>query len=66
MTAECKCCGKKKELRIGVCWDCAEAESIIDDGTDMRDNGTVIDGERRPAKTAMEKLKLLIERGWAH
>ena len=62
--AECKTCGKKAELRLGYCWECAEAESIIFEGTDMRDKGMVFDGEERPAKTAMEKLQFLIKKGW--
>ena len=37
MTGQCICCGRTQELRLGVCWDCAEAESVIEDGTDMRD-----------------------------
>ena len=54
----CTVCGGNKETRMGVCWECAEAESIIADGTDMYDKGN--------AKTAMEKLKMLIARGWKH
>ena len=65
MTGECKSCGKNKDLRLGHCWDCAEAESIIEDGTDMRDKGIFDNGTDRPAKTAMEKLRLLIEKGWS-
>ena len=35
---ECKCCKKEKDLRLGFCFDCAEAESIIVDGVDMYNN----------------------------
>ncbi len=35
---ECICCKRKKKLRFGFCFDCAEAESIIVDGVDMFDN----------------------------
>jgi hypothetical protein len=34
---ECKCCNREQELRMGFCFDCANAESIIVDGTDMWD-----------------------------
>jgi len=34
---KCKCCGHEKELRMGVCFDCANAESIIVEGVDMWD-----------------------------
>jgi len=65
MTGECKCCGRVKELRLGHCWECAEAESIIDEGLDMRDKGIVVDGVERPAQTPMEKLKMLVSHGWS-
>jgi hypothetical protein len=35
MTGQCICCGRTQDLRLGACWDCAEAESVIEDGTDM-------------------------------
>lgn len=63
MTGICKFCGESKDLREGGCWDCAEAEAIIDEGLDMRDNG--INGEKnRAAIFAGEKLRLLIQKGW--
>lgn len=34
---KCKCCNQEKDLRIGVCFDCATAESIIEEGVDMYD-----------------------------
>ena len=64
MTGECKTCGKIADLRLDHCWNCVEAESILSEGTDMRDNGVSIDGEQRPARTAMEKLRFLIQKGW--
>ena len=36
-TIKCICCGREKELRFGVCFDCANAESIIVEGADMWD-----------------------------
>lgn len=58
----CKICNKDKELRMGTCFDCAEAESILFGGTDMHDKG--LNGSNKPAKSSLEKLKLLIEKGW--
>ena len=58
----CKVCQQKKELREGVCFDCADAESIIYEGLDMYDKGK--NGTNEPAKTALEKLQLLIAKGW--
>jgi hypothetical protein len=59
---KCKICGKEKELRLEVCFDCADAESIIAEGLDMFDKG--INGKDEPANTAMEKVQLLIAKGW--
>jgi hypothetical protein len=59
---KCLCCNKDKELRFGVCFDCAEIQSIIVDGTDMRENG--LKEDNKPAKTSLEKVKLLRERGY--
>jgi hypothetical protein len=37
MENNCKCCGRNLELRFGVCFDCADAESVIVEGVDMWD-----------------------------
>jgi hypothetical protein len=58
----CKICNKQNDLRFGVCFQCAEAESIIGDGLDMMDNGP--DENDEPAKTPLEKLKFLVNKGW--
>ena len=34
---KCKICGEEVKLRLGVCFTCADFESIIEDGTDMHD-----------------------------
>ncbi len=34
---KCKCCSREKELRLGFCFDCVNAESIIVEGVDMWD-----------------------------
>jgi hypothetical protein len=59
---ECTVCRKPKELRMGVCFDCAEAESIIHEGLSMFDIGP--NGCQTPAKTPMEKLIFLMQKGW--
>jgi len=53
---KCQSCEREDDIRVGHCFDCVEAESIITEGKDMRDNGNV--------KTSLEKLKMLIEKGW--
>ena len=35
--AQCICCKRDQELRFGSCFDCADAESIIEEGVDMYD-----------------------------
>jgi hypothetical protein len=35
--AQCKCCEREMELRLGYCFDCVNSESVILDGTDMYD-----------------------------
>lgn len=32
---KCEWCQNERNLRLGVCWSCAEAESIIGDGLGM-------------------------------
>jgi len=36
--AQCKCCKREQDLRMGYCFDCVEAESIIETGLDMFDS----------------------------
>ena len=59
---ECRICKQNRDLRMGACFDCAEAETIIAEGLDMYDKG--IDGKEEPAKSAMQKVQLLIQKGW--
>ena len=61
---ECSICKKNKDLSLGSCFDCADAESIIAEGLDMWDKG--IDGKEDQAKTSMDKLKLLTQKGWKY
>ena len=60
----CKICKRPISLgsnRYDVCWYCAEAESIIDEGLDMFDKG--LSNDNTPATSAMDKVRLLIARG---
>jgi len=65
---KCLVCNKNvggNDVRMGVCWDCAEAEEIIANGVDMYDKGP--DGDvKKPASTSMDKLRFLIKKGWKH
>lgn len=54
-------CSKTRDTRLGYCFSCAEAESIIAEGLDMYDKG--LNGGEIPAKTAMEKVELLRQKG---
>lgn len=49
----CQCCHRKKDLRLGYCWDCIEMESVMVDGTDMYDN---------KIGNSMDRLKYIIDR----
>lgn len=64
---KCEICKKdvpSNSIRIGVCWDCMEADSIISEGLDMYDKGPK--NNNIPAKTAREKLSFLVSRGWTN
>lgn len=59
MTGTCNCCGRNLDLRLGFCFDCAEMESVIADGTDMRDNPVPhTDG----FSSHMDKLKYILDK----
>jgi len=65
MKTLCIICGKAKELRMGFCFSCADAQSIIADGVDMYDDEDHI-GTQIPASEANARLKKLIENGWSY
>lgn len=52
MTGKCECCERTRDLRLGHCFDCAEAESVIQDGTDMSDI--------KVAESSLDKLKVIL------
>lgn len=55
---KCKCCNKKTDLRMGFCFNCATAESIIYDGTYMNNiHIKKIDGY----SISMNKLKEILK-----
>ncbi len=56
--AQCKCCKREKELRMGYCFDCVEAEAIIEQGLDMYDKEIPVeDGLTK----GMSKLKHILK-----
>jgi len=59
---KCNMCGEKKDLRLGWCWNCAEAQSILNTGKDMYENGE--GGVEFPVKEVNTRLKMLINKGW--
>jgi len=63
MTGICKFCKQKKDLREGGCFDCADAEAIIEEGLDMYDKG-IYGIANNKAISAGQKLSLLISKGW--
>lgn len=58
---QCAGCGKIADLRMGHCFQCATIESIIVNGYDMMEIG-LDDKIDNPAKTSLEKIKLLNQR----
>ena len=61
---KCKTCNLEKELRMEICFNCAEAESIIATGLDMYDRG--LNRSNIPAFAAIDKVKLLVQSGWSY
>lgn len=56
---KCKCCNREQDLRFGVCFDCAEAESVVVDGVDMYDKEIPqIDGLSKSLSKVQHILKL--------
>jgi hypothetical protein len=59
MTQECKCCGRTQDTRMGFCFDCAEAESVIVDGTDMYDKPIE---KQEGLSTALSKVQYILKK----
>lgn len=60
--SNCSWCGRDKDIRMGVCFDCAEAQSIMVSGKDMYEKGK--GGIELPCKEVTERLRMLIKKGW--
>ena len=60
--SKCECCGREEDLRMGYCFDCAEAQTIIVDGTDMYDKG--LPDDLKTESKSMDKVRFLIRKGW--
>jgi hypothetical protein len=59
MENNCNCCGRNLELRFGVCFDCADAESVIVEGVDMWDKEIPkIEG----LSTSLSKLQYILKK----
>jgi predicted ATP-dependent serine protease len=55
---QCKCCKREKDLRFGFCFDCADAESIIEEGVDMYDKEIP---KQEGMSTSMSKLQHILK-----
>ena len=58
MSEQCKCCEEIKDLRLGFCFECAELESVIKDGTNMYDKEIP---KNDGFSQSMNKLKYIIK-----
>lgn len=60
---KCTMCGREEDLRMGWCWDCAEAQNIIGNGVGMFEDEVegVVEFD---VKLVNERLKKLIDLGW--
>jgi hypothetical protein len=56
---KCKCCNRERDLRFGVCFNCADAESVIEEGVDMWDKEIPkIEG----LSTSLSKLQYILKK----
>ena len=56
--SKCQCCKREEDLRLGFCWDCANAESIIKEGLDMYDKEIT---KQEGMSTSMSKLQHILK-----
>jgi len=56
--AQCKCCNRDLDLRFGFCFDCATAESIIQEGLDMYDKEIP---KQEGMSTSMSKVQYILK-----
>lgn len=57
MEMKCKCCNRQEELRMGYCFDCTDAESVIADGINMFDQDIP---KRDNESISMSKLNYIL------
>ncbi len=62
MSFKCACCEKSNDTRMGVCFDCAECESLIAEGLDMRDKSPVILEGMEPYSKHLNILKTILKK----
>jgi hypothetical protein len=63
MAQECKCCGRTQDTRMGFCFDCVEAESVIVEGVDMYDKEIpLVEGLTK----GMSKLQYILKKYLKH
>jgi hypothetical protein len=63
MAQECKCCGRIQDTRMGFCFDCVEAESVIVEGVDMYDEEIpLVEGLTK----GMSKLQYILKKYLKH
>ena len=55
---KCRCCNREQELRLGFCFDCANAESIMVEGVDMYDKKIL---KEEGLSFALTKLKHILK-----
>ncbi len=56
---KCKCCNREEELRFGVCFDCADAESVIVEGVNMWDKKIP---QKEDLSTGLSKLQYILSK----
>lgn len=59
MRNNCSCCGRQMDTRMGFCFDCVEAESIIVEGLDMYDKEIP---QKEGLTKSMSKLQHILRR----
>jgi hypothetical protein len=56
---KCKCCNREEELRFGVCFDCADAESVMVEGVNMWDKEIP---QKEDLSTGLSKLQYILSK----
>ncbi len=56
---KCKCCERDLDLRFGFCFDCAECESVIEEGLNMYDEAIE---KKEGMSMSMSKLYYILKK----